>query len=114
MSGTVYFLALVALFVTIALVSIWNGERQRRIREQQQRESSRVALELHPQYMAKLAADRAYLLQRERQTVELALRQREFDLKRYMALHYISPETYVVDRELHSVIPLQGLKHVPQ
>lgn len=113
-TGLIAFTILVAI-TSAAFFFAVRHERQTSLqRRKRERETSKLALEFHPQYQQKVAADRQYHLQRERQTAELQLKQAEFALKRYMALHYVPPETYLVDADIDRMIPLPSLKALPR
>src|SRR5918911_613032 len=94
-AAPLFFVLLLTLVGLVYVASLRAAQQNKRRRSQ----ANKLALELHPAYRRKVAEDRAYQLQRERQTAELALKQAEFGLKQYLALHRAPAGSYIINEE---------------
>jgi hypothetical protein len=104
----------VALVATSAYFSIRFQIKADRQQQRRQAAARQLALELTPTYQAKVQADRAYVLQRERQTQELALKWEEHRLKQYLALHRIPEQSYSINEEIGMITAFPSLKRIEE
>lgn len=106
------------LVLVVACRACWRFRlKQGRATAQRERGTRRITLRTNPAYAQMEERDRRFwlecqrlALQRERQAAELALKREELELRRYIALHHVAPETYIVDCDPRSITPLPSLR----
>lgn len=103
----------IGLLAACTYFSIRLQVRANKQRSREQVAANRLALELDPHYQAKVEAERKYALDRARLDLsrqKLALKQADFRLKEYLALHRVPAETYSINEEPGTITAFPSLK----
>ena len=110
--AVIFLVAFLVAFAVLVSLSIRHTVNVAKSQQRTRQAMSRTMLELHPLYQAKVEAERRYELETIKLQQAHTLDMLEHDLKRYLSMHRIPSETYLLNEVPGSLTPLPSLKPV--